>query len=363
MLNCVEAGKPPTALADARQVSEPGDGGATSPAITAVIGERVRDDAGRHQSLFESALLAEIKELKRAISAQQANYERQQANYARFMENVGHAVVSGSNSLSPQTSADHGVAAVGLTMTPRGPPKKESGGPHDAPESRDEPVEPVPYHDDEESDERRAYCNPCDSNSDVVDAEYKDFQGMAEADAVELVCRRGWSIIKVLLPSKEEAIKQFRTLTLNRFKQQERISSAKRTYYKCAVHVGCACTYRISRSKNGWVIAKRWYEDHERNDLPEVQPIKRVVPLIPIDGEGDASEDGVTITRSTLNGPFRGVSLPVQSAIWRLHTEHGYSGHAILQHLEKDTSLWDVPLSRAKLPTVKQIYVGELCVS
>jgi len=68
MLNCVEAGKPPTALADARQVSEPGDGGATSPAITAVIGERVRDDAGRHQSLFESALLAEIKELKRAIS-------------------------------------------------------------------------------------------------------------------------------------------------------------------------------------------------------------------------------------------------------------------------------------------------------
>ena len=83
MLNCVEAGKPPTALADARQVSEPGDGGATSPAITAVIGERVRDDAGRHQSLFESALLAEIKELKRAISAQQANYERQQANYAR----------------------------------------------------------------------------------------------------------------------------------------------------------------------------------------------------------------------------------------------------------------------------------------
>ena len=93
MLNCVEAGKPPTALADARQVSEPGDGGATSPAITAVIGERVRDDAGRHQSLFESALLAEIKELKRAISAQQANY-------ARFMENVGHAVVSGSNSLS-----------------------------------------------------------------------------------------------------------------------------------------------------------------------------------------------------------------------------------------------------------------------
>jgi hypothetical protein len=90
------------------------------------------------------------------------------------------------------------------------------------------------------------------------------------------------------------------------------------------VHVGCGCTYRISRSKNGWVIAERWYEDHERNDLPEVQAIKRVVPLIPIDGEGHASEEGVTITRSTLSGPFRGVSLPVQRAIWRLHTEHGY---------------------------------------
>ena len=72
MLNCVEVGKPPTTLAAARQVSEPGDGGATSPAITAVIGERVRVDAGRHQSMFEIALLAEVKELKRAISAQQA---------------------------------------------------------------------------------------------------------------------------------------------------------------------------------------------------------------------------------------------------------------------------------------------------
>jgi len=104
---------------------------------------------------------------------------------------VGHAVVSSANSLSLQTSADHGVAAVGLMMTPRGTPEKESGGSHDAPESRDDPVEPVLYQDDEEFDERRAYCNPCDSNSDVVDTEYKDCQGMVEADAVELVCRRG----------------------------------------------------------------------------------------------------------------------------------------------------------------------------
>ena len=50
-------GKPPTTLPDARQVSEPGDGDATSPAVTAVNGERVRDDAARPQSRVEIALV------------------------------------------------------------------------------------------------------------------------------------------------------------------------------------------------------------------------------------------------------------------------------------------------------------------
>ena len=114
MTNCAKAGKSPTTLPDARQVSEPGDGDATSPAVTAVNGERVRDDAARPQSLVEIAL-AEFKELKRVVSgialgqqAQQANYERQQANYARFMENVGRFAVSNAISLSPQPSADGG---------------------------------------------------------------------------------------------------------------------------------------------------------------------------------------------------------------------------------------------------------------
>ena len=100
MRKCAKAGKSPTTLPDALQVREPGDGGATSPAVTAVNGERVRDDAVQPQSLVEIAL-AEFKELKRVVAgialgqqAQQANYERQQANYARFVENVGQFVVS-----------------------------------------------------------------------------------------------------------------------------------------------------------------------------------------------------------------------------------------------------------------------------
>ena len=57
MRNCAKAGKSPTTLPNARQVSELGDGGATSPAVTAMNGERVRDDAGRPQSLVEIALV------------------------------------------------------------------------------------------------------------------------------------------------------------------------------------------------------------------------------------------------------------------------------------------------------------------
>ena len=57
MLNCAKVGKSSTTLPDARQVSEPGDGGATSPAVTVVNGERVRDDAARPQSRVEIALV------------------------------------------------------------------------------------------------------------------------------------------------------------------------------------------------------------------------------------------------------------------------------------------------------------------
>ena len=98
MRKCAKAGKSPTTLPDGGRW-EPGDGGATSPAVTAVNGERVRDDAVQPQSLVEIAL-AEFKsssrreELHFGQQAQQANYERQQANYARFVENVGQFVVS-----------------------------------------------------------------------------------------------------------------------------------------------------------------------------------------------------------------------------------------------------------------------------
>ena len=73
MRNCAKAGQSPTTLPDARQVSEPGDGGATSPVVTAVNDERVGDHAVQPQSLVEIAIataiaLAELKELKHAVS-------------------------------------------------------------------------------------------------------------------------------------------------------------------------------------------------------------------------------------------------------------------------------------------------------
>ena len=73
MRNCAKAGQSPTTLPDARQVSELGDGGATSPVVTAVNDERVGDHAVQPQSLVEIAIataiaLAELKELKNAVS-------------------------------------------------------------------------------------------------------------------------------------------------------------------------------------------------------------------------------------------------------------------------------------------------------
>ena len=118
-----KVGKSPTTLPDARQVSEPGDGDATSPAVTAVNGERVRDDAARPQSLVEIALgnpkssSASSPELALGQQAQQANYERQQANYARFMENVGRFAVSNAISLSPQPSAYMAGSSVDLIIS------------------------------------------------------------------------------------------------------------------------------------------------------------------------------------------------------------------------------------------------------
>ena len=82
MTNCAKVGKSSTTLPDARQVSEPGDGGATSPAVTAVNGEQLRDVAAQPESLVEIAL-AELKELKGAVSGIALGQQAQQANYER----------------------------------------------------------------------------------------------------------------------------------------------------------------------------------------------------------------------------------------------------------------------------------------
>jgi hypothetical protein len=143
----------------------------------------------------------------------------QQANYARFTEYVGQVIVSNAIGFSSRMSANHGAAAVGIMMKRGEPQRKASYGSHDEPESRDDPFELIPYQDDEEYDERRVCCNPCDSNSDVVDADFRELRGMSEADAVGLY-RREWPIIKQLLVSKEEAVKQLTALTGKPFKHE-----------------------------------------------------------------------------------------------------------------------------------------------
>lgn len=357
-----KAGKPSSALPDARRASDAGDGGVKFPAVVTANDERVIDGPGAIQLLVDVAasihsLRSDQQELKSAFELKIAElYDRisDQENIARVVENFGRAVVVGASSLSPRTSAERGATAEPACIDGHRKGEvndaKESGGSHE------DPMEFAPHHSDADNDERRAYCNPCDIESDVVDAEERDFQGMAEADAGELYLKGGWSIVKYQMASKEEAVKQFRALTANRFKCQ-RGGNARRIYYTCAVHNECACTYRISYQKGGWVIAKQGYEDHETNDLPQVEPMKRQCRLIPIDGEGDASEDGLQVTRSTLNGPYRGVPPLMKNAVWRLHAEHGYSGKLLLQHLEREMFEQDARFTRHKLPTQKQIHV------
>jgi len=362
-----KAGKPSSALPDAQRSSETGDGGVKFPADVTANDERVLDGPGAIQLLVDvaasvrtmladqRAMRADQQELKSAFELKIAELQRDrisdQEKIARAVENFGEAVIAGASGLSPRTSAERGATAEPAFIDGhRKGEVKESGGSHE------DPMEFAPHHNDTDNDERRAYCNPCDIGSDVVDAEERDFQGMAEADAEELYRKAGWSIIKYQVASKEEAVKQFRALTANRFKFQ-RGGNARRIYYTCAVHDECACKYRISYEKGGWIIAKQGYEDHETNDLPQVEPMKRQCRLIPIDGEGDASEDGLQVTRSTSNGPYRGVPPLMQNAIWRLHAEHGYSGKLLLQHLEREMLEQDPRFTRHQLPTQKQIHV------
>jgi len=322
-----KAGKPSSALPDAQRSSDTGDGGVKFPADVTANDERVIDGPVAIQLLVDVAasvrtMLADQQELKIAFEQLQRDRISDREKIARVVENFGEAVIAGASGLSPRTSAERGATAEPAFIDGhRKGEVKESGGSHE------DPMEFAPHHNDADDDERRVYCNPCDIGSDVVDAEERDFQGMAEADAEELYRKGGWSIVKYHVASKKEAVKQFRALTANRFKCQR--STARRIYCTCAVHNECACKYRVSYQKGGWVIAKQGYEDHETNELPQVEPMKRQCRLIPIDGEGDASEDGLQVARSTSNGPYRGVPPLVQNAIWRLHAEHGYSGKFI----------------------------------
>jgi len=133
------------------------------------------------------------------------------------------------------------------------------------------------------------------------------------------------------------------------------LNNGKTAYYTCGEHVGCECRYRVtfSTKNNAWLVAKQKYMDHERGELPRVEPIEKTAELIPIDGVGDANSNGVKKARSTRSGIARGISDEMKKDVCRLFDMHGYGGGKLLSFLK---SLHPT-LELTDFPTARQITV------
>jgi hypothetical protein len=164
-------------------------------------------------------------------------------------------------------------------------------------------------------------------------------------------CRSLWEVVALATTRKDGCKKAQRCLN-GRFKL--RSGNDRIMYYHCTSHEDCKCCYRVSycQKKASWVVVKRDYADHESGVLPNVIPKTKVCKLVPIDGEGEASDEGVRVERNIKDGPFRGIPSDIKEMIWKLHTSHALSGETLRMHL-----LAELGGDKERLPEARQITV------
>lgn len=164
-------------------------------------------------------------------------------------------------------------------------------------------------------------------------------------------CRSLWEVVALATTRKDGCKKAQRCLN-GRFKL--RSGNDRIMYYHCTSHEDCKCCYRVSycQKKASWVVVKRDYADHESGVLPNVIPKTKVCKLVPIDGEGEASDEGVRVERNIKDGPFRGIPSDIKEMIWKLYTSHALSGETLRMHL-----LAELGGDKERLPEARQITV------
>jgi len=172
-----------------------------------------------------------------------------------------------------------------------------------------------------------------------------------DRDDVKVSCRSKWDFV-ALATTRQDGCDKIQRCLNGRFKL--RSGNNRKMYYHCTSHEDCKCCYRVSycKEKASWVVGKRDYADHESGVLPNVIPKTKVCKLVPIDGEGEASDEGVRVERNIKDGPFRGIPSDIKEKIWKLHTSHELSGKELRHHL-----LTELGGDKERLPEARQITV------
>jgi hypothetical protein len=165
-------------------------------------------------------------------------------------------------------------------------------------------------------------------------------------------CRSVWEVV-ALATTRNEGSEKVHKLLKGRFKLRKG-SNSRMLKYTCTAHADCTCCYRVSFCKQqmSWVVAKRDHLDHENGESRNVVPNTKVCKLVPIDGEGEASDEGLRVERCIKDGAFRGIPGDIQEMMWILHTAHGLVGKRLLMQL-----LAELGGDDTRLPTEKQITV------
>ena len=174
-------------------------------------------------------------------------------------------------------------------------------------------------------------------------------------------CRSMWEVV-ALATTKQEGSKKIHKFLKGRFKLRKG-SNSHMMQYTCTAHEHCKCCYRVSFCKKqmSWVVAKRDYFDHESDKLPNVVPSIKVCKLVPIDGEGEASDEGVRVERCTKEGAFRGISTEIREILWKLHTIHGLVGKRLRLQLLAELGGDNTHLPTETQITVRKCYAIKRC--